>query len=529
MLQSEFGPYQLEEVIGAGGMGIVYRATDTSHSRTVALKILNAQREANPTEVRRFKREAEIARRLKHPNIIQIYDAGEIGDRAYLAMEYMTGGSLAQRFRAPLTITLGESARILKMIASGLDYAHSQGVVHRDLKLENILVDARDRVVISDFGIAWVTNASHLTETGQVLGTPLYMSPEQVMGAKEISFRSDLYSFTIIAYLLATGYYPFLSGTPLATLQQHVSAQPPLPSNLNPRLPTRLDGMLLKGLAKNPQERFASAGAMAQAFEDAVASSELLEIVILTGQFTPIVAQSEPSYSIQPRRPAYTVKLPDPKPRRSFASVAAISALVLLMVAAALIVLLLARDRLKLPGMTPTSNAVVIETQRTATWTATVLTATERFFPTNTLLPTSTLSATTPAAPQTVTAASTASPSSQPRLATTLPPLATTTAAAPTSAMPTASQATAVPPTHVPPTAVPPTAVPPTPVPPTAVPPTAVPPTAVPPTSIPPTHIPPTAIPPTAVPPTAVPPTNTPLLGLPLPTIPIISTLLPGL
>ena len=290
MLHGDFGKYQIEEVIGVGGMSVVYRAVDTALNRTVAIKILNMQQAVDAQEARRFQREAQIVQKLRHPHIINLYEYGEIEDQPYLVMEYMPGGSLAQHFLKPVSVTLGESAGWLKAIASALDYAHANGVIHRDLKLENILIDEQGQLMLSDFGIARMIDATRLTESGQIFGTPLYMSPEQVRGVKDVDFRADIYSLSVIAYLLATGYFPFSGISSLAILNQHLGGTAPLPSNLNPRLPSQTDWVLYKGLSKLPQDRFASAGALAQAFEATVSSASAADIVILTAQPTPILA-----------------------------------------------------------------------------------------------------------------------------------------------------------------------------------------------------------------------------------------------
>lgn|GEM_PF-4943500 len=300
MLQSEFGKYKIENVVGIGGMSIVYRAFDQSLKREAALKILNVRRTANPVEVRRFQREVEIAQRLRHPNIIDIYEYGEVETFAYLAMEYMPGGNLAERYANPVQLTLGESAGLLKVIASALDFAHAEGVLHRDLKLSNILIAADGRLTLSDFGLALMRDESRITRTGQTFGTPLYMSPEQVNGVRNIDYRADVYSFAVIAYLLATGYFPFMTSNTMMILNQQLRERAPLPSKLNPLLPEGLNEVLLKGLSKKPEDRYASAGALAQAFSEAVEGVGDTEIVILTSQPTPIIESSNP-YAFKPR------------------------------------------------------------------------------------------------------------------------------------------------------------------------------------------------------------------------------------
>lgn len=297
MHQGEFGKYRIKNVVGMGGMSIVYLAVDQTQDLDVALKVLNLKHTSNALEVRRFKREVDVAQRLRHPNIIDIYEYGEIDEFAYLAMEFMPKGTLAERYANPVPLKLLDAAEVLRVIAGALDYAHSQGVLHRDLKLANVLLNAQEQLVLSDFGLALVQDASRITTTGQTFGTPLYMSPEQVSGLRTIDYRADIYSLGVIAYLLATGYFPFSGTSALMLLNQHLTEMPPLPSNLNPRLPREIDDVLLRGLAKKPEDRFDSAGALAKAFADVTAEISATEIILLASQPTPILDPSSAYHS----------------------------------------------------------------------------------------------------------------------------------------------------------------------------------------------------------------------------------------
>lgn len=545
MLGSQFGKYRIEGVAGVGGMSVVYRAFDETLERIVALKVLNAQRAVEDHGVRRFQREMQIAQRLKHPHIVTIYEAGEISGRAYLAMEYMERGSLAERFAKPTAVSLGKAATLLSEIASALDYAHANGIVHRDLKLENVLVTDDDHFALSDFGIAQVLNVSTLTETGQSFGTPLYVSPEQLRGAKTVDFRTDLYSLGVIGYLLATGYFPFLGESGMAILHRHLTQEPPLPSNLNPRLPSQMDWVLRKSLAKNPQDRFASAGAQAEAFTAAINHMSEHEVFILASQPTPLVGEGNPTPSVPLTRLGGSDTVPvgeliASKPRRRRGGAFPFRLAVTILILALASILLLGLGRVLTPppdGVATdadTPNVALVETESTPTATST---------PTMTATPSPTPTATqtrTPSATPTNTPSQTDSPTrtvtetrtpSQTRTTTTASPTRTPTrtpsrTASPTGAAttpaqmlvsspsatrrPTTVSATQAAPTSVPPTSVSSTQVPPTQVPPTQAPPTQVPPTQVPPTQVPPTSVPPTQVPPTSVPPTQVPPTNLP-------------------
>ncbi len=290
MNETRFGKYRLMEVVGSGGLATVYRATDEELRREVALKVLNANWPADSVVARRFRRELDIAQRLHHPHIISIYEYGEVNERLYLAMEYMAEGSLSRHFSKPTSIRLGETAKIIQAVASALDYAHSQQVIHRDLKMENILIGENNRIVLSDFGIAYVPSSNRLTATGDVFGTPLYIPPEQVVGAKTVDARADAYSLAVIAYLLSVGYFPFSSESSLEMLHRHLVSAPPVPSHLNPRLPDALNVILLRELAKDPNERYGSAGEFAKAFTQAISAAGIdsTETIVLAWQPTPI-------------------------------------------------------------------------------------------------------------------------------------------------------------------------------------------------------------------------------------------------
>ncbi len=520
MLHKTIGKYRVEDVVGSGGMSIVYYAIDEQLNRPTALKVLHKHWTTDQIALHRFKREAQIAQRLSHPNIIKIYEYDEIDSTVFLAMEYVGGGSLAKRFQNPVATTLEQTAQMLTAIALGLDYAHAQGVIHRDLKLENILVADDDRLILSDFGIARMINSSRITELGMVFGTPLYISPEQIQGAKNVDYRTDLYSFAVIAYLLTTGYHPFSGETAQVTAIQHIVEPPPLPSNLNPRLPQAFDQLLLKGLSKAPQDRYESAGALAIAFADAARHDPLVETVVLMRQPTPIISRPSSSKNGATTGRAETILLDPPKFKRRripFARLSLIGALALL----ALIVGIAFTNGglpISLFGGSPSAPLIAIgATTATATATSTpTTTATQSFTPTATATQTGTPTASatntatasrTPTATHSATRTFTPSPTPGASITRTVTPSRTPSLTA------TSASRTATPPTRTltaAPTTSPAALIQPSatsftaPANSTAVPPTAVPPTAVPPTTVPPTSIPPTAVPPTAVPPTAV-------------------------
>lgn len=258
--EGKFGSYELMELLGQGGMGVVYKARQTRLNRLVAIKMLLSGGHASPEEVRRFHAEAEAAAKLDHPNIVPIYEVGEIGGRHFFSMAYIEGPSLAKQLRdEPFTVRA--AVEMLRTIAEAVYYANSQGIVHRDLKPANILLGLDGRPRVTDFGLAkTLENAAELTTTGQILGTPSYMAPEQAAGlVKEISPRTDVYALGAILYEALVGRPPFRDASVWETIRQVINTEPVSPRLLNPTLPRDLQTIVLKALEKQPAARFASA------------------------------------------------------------------------------------------------------------------------------------------------------------------------------------------------------------------------------------------------------------------------------
>ena len=278
----ESGRYELLEEIGRGGMGVVYKARQLALDRTVALKMILAGEYADPAERRRFVREAQLAARLAHPQIVQVYDVGELEGRPYLAMEYVPGKSLAERL-ADGPLASSAAARLVSVLARSIDHAHQHGVIHRDLKPANILLLRSDEDVcdckVADFGLAKASSPDGATQppTAAVLGTPSYMAPEQAGSRwQAIGVRTDVYALGAILYESLTGRPPLQGDSPLETLEQVLTLDPVPPSRLQPKTPRDLETICLKCLAKEPQRRYATARELADDLDRHLAGQPIL-------------------------------------------------------------------------------------------------------------------------------------------------------------------------------------------------------------------------------------------------------------
>jgi putative two-component system response regulator len=251
------GPYRILERLGRGGMATVYKAHHPALDRYVAIKVLPEFFAEDETYRDRFQQEARSVARLKHPNILNVFDYGQTDEITYLVLELVEGGTLAQILGSPME--LEDVVRILRPLASALDHAHSQGILHRDIKPSNILIQKDGAPVLADFGLARMTSSvRRLTASGTVMGTPEYMSPEQVVG-EAIGSTSDLYSFAVVAYEMLTGRVPFQADTPAAVLLSHINKDMPPTRELVGELSAHVEDALRKGLAKAPGDRYANA------------------------------------------------------------------------------------------------------------------------------------------------------------------------------------------------------------------------------------------------------------------------------
>lgn len=268
------GKYEIRGELGAGGMGVVYKGWDSAIARAVAIKGINKsslpEGEAESV-IQRFRQEAQAVGRLVHPRIVQIYDYIEDNEAAYIVMELVNGKTLAQHLNKQEKFGLHEIGQIVSQILDGIGYAHAHGVVHRDMKPANILVNSDGRIKIMDFGVAHV-DSSTMTRVGDVIGTPSYMSPEQFMGV-EVDSAADLYAVGVIAYELLTGKRPFAASSPAAVMRQVLNDDPVLPTTHNPQLSPLLNTVIFKALAKKPADRFANAQEFSDAFKEAIRAS----------------------------------------------------------------------------------------------------------------------------------------------------------------------------------------------------------------------------------------------------------------
>jgi serine/threonine-protein kinase len=257
--------YELLQVLGRGGVGVVYKARQAGLNRLVALKMLLAGAHADPGQIGRFRREAEAVARIRHPHIVAVYDFGELDSCPYFSLEYLPGGNLAGRLTAgPLPPR--EAAALVEPLARAVHFAHERGVVHRDLKPANVLLAEDGTPKVADFGLAKMLGGDDgLTSTGAVLGTPGYMAPEQARGgSKAAGPAADLYALGAILYECLTGRPPFQGETPLLTLAQVVIADPAPPFRLQPGTPRDLSAVCMKCLEKDPRRRYPSALALAE-------------------------------------------------------------------------------------------------------------------------------------------------------------------------------------------------------------------------------------------------------------------------
>jgi serine/threonine-protein kinase len=252
------GRYELEAVLGQGGMARVFRGTDRVLNRTVAVKVLSPQFADDEQFVARFRREAQAAAALNHSNIVSVYDTGSQGDVHFIVMEYVEGRTLRDVIRQEGPLLPERAAEITEAVARGLAAAHQAGLVHRDVKPGNIMITRDGQVKVMDFGIARTTSGDTLTQTAAILGTASYLSPEQAQG-ESVDLRSDIYSVGCVLYEMLIGRAPFTGDSPVSIAYKHVREQPIPPSRINTDIPSGLEAVVMKCMAKNPENRYRTA------------------------------------------------------------------------------------------------------------------------------------------------------------------------------------------------------------------------------------------------------------------------------
>jgi serine/threonine-protein kinase len=272
------GEYDVVEKIGMGGMAEIYKGYDRVIDRFVAIKVLLDYYTSDDEFRARFFLEARAIAQLEHADILPIYGYGEQDGSLYFVVRYMPSGSLADLIKRESPLSLHTAAHIMTALASALDYAHGSGILHRDLKTENVLLDASDHIYLADFGLVKIMGnpAGHFTRNF-LPGTPEFMSPEQCLGEDDLTPASDQYSLGIVLYHMLTAKLPFRTSNPLAVLQMHVNEPPPSIRFSRPDLPESAEKVVYQALAKQPEARFATCGEFAQAFEKALGIDRLID------------------------------------------------------------------------------------------------------------------------------------------------------------------------------------------------------------------------------------------------------------
>ncbi|MCU0479653.1 MAG: protein kinase [Anaerolineae bacterium] len=271
---AQVGAYQITEKIGSGGMATVFKARQPRLDRDVAIKVMHQNISQDTNFLARFEREARIVASLDHPNIVPIYDYDEHNGQPYLVMKYVQGLTLKDLLRSE-AIEASDALRILTAVGSALDFAHGRGVLHRDIKPSNIIIDDRGDAFLMDFGLARIAQSGESTMSADVmLGTPHYISPEQAQGNKDLDTRTDVYSLGVVLYEMLTGRVPFVGDTSYAIIHAQITETPPPPRQINPTITLAVEAVILKALAKNRDERYATPKALVSAFREALQAGD---------------------------------------------------------------------------------------------------------------------------------------------------------------------------------------------------------------------------------------------------------------
>ncbi len=302
------GRYQIERLLGEGGMARVYLGRDLRLNRPVAIKIPHPHLMTDPEFLARFRHEAHAAAMVSHPNLVDVYDVGQDGNQHYIVMEYVAGVTLKQLINREAPFAVPRAVRIAEQIARGLHAAHRAGLIHRDIKPQNIIVTDEGQVRITDFGVAKSRLSTAMTETGVALGTVDYIAPEQAQG-RPATPQSDIYALGVVLYEMLTGRLPFTGDNPVAVAMKHISQPPIPPRHYNPQIPLALEAIVLRALAKDPAQRYASALELAEALQAYDRLGSQVTVV------NPEIAPSALVRPINPPRPAQsTASRPAPVP-----------------------------------------------------------------------------------------------------------------------------------------------------------------------------------------------------------------------
>ncbi|RMH01942.1 MAG: hypothetical protein D6706_01005 [Chloroflexi bacterium] len=390
LIGQTIGKYKIVEKLGRGGMAEVYKAYQENLDRYVAIKLMHAFLVNEQDFLQRFQREARAIAKLNHPNIVNVYDFDIYGDDTYyLVMEYIQGGTLKEKLEALNekgdSLPLEEAVRIAREVAEALDYAHRRGMVHRDIKPANIMLDEHGRAILTDFGIVKMMGAQSVayTATGALIGTPAYMSPEQALGQPGDE-RVDIYSLGVLLFQMVTGKLPYAADTPLAVVMKHVNEPTPLPVSFNPNVPYALQEIILKAMAKNPEDRYQTAREMAEALRKLDLKAEMSKTAVSPPPPPPpeIIDTSKTTQEdTEPSAKTATAEavVTQPAKTRSFTRLAGIAAVILLLIGAIYGGITLAGGN----NPTATPAVVVVNTTETAT-SAPSSTPTQTAEPTNT-------------------------------------------------------------------------------------------------------------------------------------------------
>lgn len=409
---TRFGPYELRSLIGVGGMGEVYRAYDTVKGRTVALKLLRAEVAADPSFQERFRRESRVAARLQEPHVIPVHDFGDIGGVLYIDMRLVEGVSLKDELRTNGPLPPARAASIIAQVGAALDAAHADGLVHRDIKPENVLLNPDDFAYLVDFGIAHAGGDPGVTSTGMIVGSSAYMAPERFDGGV-VGPPADIYSLACLLYESLTGRPPFETTDLRQLMSAHMFAPPPRPSIMRRGVSRTFDDVVARGMAKQPGDRYASAGELARAATAAVSADSGAAPAA-----APVTPPSTKQFSAVYPNPAATgftpyppVAAPPPPPRppakqhAGRGQVALIATVIVLLgVAAVLAAILTFGNRDAAPtartALTPTTapyDESMPTTSRTTTTTTTTTPSTTTSSSTSSTSTTPSTSATAPA------------------------------------------------------------------------------------------------------------------------------------